>query len=207
MIFPLNLLLFAPCFATQLIPDDHCCGSLPTGPVLHSSSSTCHPLQEAFQSRAAGWKALLVVHVWTQQETGKKTQTTQPTSAVLVCEGRALSTPSSHLSFSRSAMDPTNLKPRACPRYALSRRKTPQFGCVVVSTQATLLSVTAHTSRISLCPLLCMNKATLEREAREVSELKIDVALASTFLHVAVWHSMKAAHVNRSTVTGVLCGP
>lgn len=93
-------------------------------------------------------------------------------------------------------MDPTSSKPTACPRYALSPSRTPQFGCVVVSTQATLLSVTAHTSRISLCRPLYVNRATLEREAREGSELKIDVALASTFLHVAVWHSMKAAHVN-----------
>lgn len=79
--FPLNLLLFAPCIATQLIPDDRCCGSLPPGPVLHSSSGTCHPIQEAFQSRAGWWKALLVVHMWTQQETGKN-QTAHSTSAV-----------------------------------------------------------------------------------------------------------------------------
>lgn len=108
-------------------------------------------------------------------------------------------------SFSRSAMDPTNLKPQASSLYALSQTKTPQFGCVVASTQATLLTAMTRTSWTSSCLLLCTNRPTLEKEGGEVFELKIDVAVASAFLYATVLHTMKAAHVNRSTVTGVLC--
>lgn len=83
---------------------------------------------------------------------------------------------------SLSAMEPTKPKPRACPRYALSQRKMPQFGCVVASTQTTHLTVTARTSKTSLYLLLYMNKPALEEEGRELFELSIDVPVASTFL-------------------------
>lgn len=174
---------------------------LSTGPLLHTSSKTGHPLQAAFQSRADWWKALLVVHLWTQQETGKTTF-----DVILyhsLSEKHILRIFSSHLRlFSRSAMDPTNLKPRACSRCASSQTKTPRFGCVVASTRTTLLTVMAHTSRTSSCLLLYTNKPTLEKEGGEVFELKIDVA--SAFLYATALHTMKAAHVNRSTMTGVL---
>lgn len=41
------------------------------GPFLLPASRASHPLEEAFQSGAAGWEALLLVHLWTQQETGQ----------------------------------------------------------------------------------------------------------------------------------------
>lgn len=68
------------------------------------------------------------------------------------------------LSYSLSATEPTRPKPKAWPRYALSQRKTPQFGCVVASTQITHRTVTARTSRTSLCLPHYMNQPTLEQE-------------------------------------------
>lgn len=41
------------------------------GAALHASSRTCCPLQEAFQGGAHWWEALLVVRLWTQQESGE----------------------------------------------------------------------------------------------------------------------------------------
>lgn len=41
------------------------------GPFLITASRASHPLEETLQSGAAGWKALLLVHLWTQQETGR----------------------------------------------------------------------------------------------------------------------------------------
>lgn len=200
----LNLLLFVPYSIATLKNPEHSYVPLSTGPLLHTSSKTGHPLEAAFQSRPDWWKALLMVHLWIQQETGKNhlrhhlvsllSEKTHPAYFLITSS-----------SFSRSAMDPTNLKPQASSLYALSQTKTPQFGCVVASTQATLLTAMTHTSWTSSCLLLCTNQPTLEKEGGEVFELKIDVAVASAFLYATVLHTMKAAHVNRSTVTGVLC--
>lgn len=169
----LNMLLFVPCsIATLKNPE---CSYVPllTGPVLHTSSKTGHPLQEAFQSRAGWWKALLMVHLRTQQETGR--------TAFDVILHDCLSESTRHVyslitspSFSLSATEPTSLKPLACSRYASSQRKTPQFGCVVASTQAARLTVMAPTRRTSSCPLLSTHKPPLEKGGGDVFELKID---------------------------------
>lgn len=65
--------------------------------------------------------------------------------------------------FSLSATAPTSSKPKACPRYVLSRRKTPRFGCADANTLTTHLTVMARTSRTSLYLPSYMNRLTLEQ--------------------------------------------
>lgn len=66
-------------------------------------------------------------------------------------------------SFSLSAMEHTKPKPRACSRYALSQKKTPQFGCVDASTQTTRPTVMARTNRTSSCLPRYINTLTLKQ--------------------------------------------
>lgn len=173
----LNMLLFVP-YSTATLKNPECSYvPLLTGPVLHTSSRTGHLLQEAFQSRAGWWKALLMVHLRTQQETGKNAfdvilHDCCLKAHVTLFPHRCSLTPSP--SFSLSATEPTSLKPLACSRYASSQRKTPQFGCVVASTQTARLTVMAPTRRTSSCPLLSTHKPPLEKGGGDVFELKID---------------------------------
>lgn len=85
---------------------------------------------------------------------------------------------------SLSVTEPTKPKPKACSRYALSPRKTPQFGCVVASIQTTHLTATAHTSRTSSYLPRYMHKQTLKKEGRVVSGVSINVDDAFTFVYI-----------------------
>ncbi len=87
-------------------------------------------------------------------------------------------------SFSLSAMELTRPKPKACPLYGSSQRKTPQFGCVLASTRTTPLTVMARTSRTLSYRPLYTSRRTLRKEGGDVLELAVHVAAASWCLYI-----------------------
>lgn len=110
-----------------------------------------------------------MVHLRTQQETGKTTfDIFLYHSCMEYTKVHLLYSLTTSGSFSLSAMEHTSPKPKACPRCALSQRRTPQFGCVAASTQTTHLTVMARTSRTSLQMPHCINQPTLKHGIRRV---------------------------------------